>query len=246
MRRFEWIWLRRVRGECSAGPPQRVGLRHDGRRVAVEGTLDQGRLANLEIHLTVETCGQTDSVFCSKWRRFDFRWRRRPVYSRRATLGSSVVVNAFPNRRGNGTVLGMDIMTSDGIFIHFAAAAAVVHRRDRAREGARATGRRASGVAADEHRARVAFSDKARAAVAEIMSGRTRANRGRTRYRCGWWRCSRCCGPSTCARTCVVMKIDSDGSDERARSNLDLAEHLLNVSLTVRAFDRPMGAATRS
>ena len=114
------------------------------------------------------------------------------------------------------------------ISTHFAALAAAFTDWTVRAAGSRATGRRSLGVAV-MNRARLPFSDKSRAAVAELASGRSQQTVG----------CSPIPLPMVSMlamlRTFdvrddrVVMKIDSDGSDCNTHDFLDFAEHPANV-----------------
>jgi hypothetical protein len=146
-------------------------------------------------------------------------------------LGSSVVVNAFPNRRRNGTVLGIDITTSDGNLYPL--------RGGRSSRPQNATVP-ATGLAGNWVPQPSAsplantvrgwpLSDKARAAVAEITSGSSQVTVGCTPIPLPMVAMLAMLRTIDVRDDRVVMKIDSDGSDATRTIHLDLAEHPANV-----------------
>jgi hypothetical protein len=147
------------------------------------------------------------------------------------TLGSPVVIHAFPNRRGNGTVLGMDITTSDGNLYPL--------RGGRSSRPPIATVP-AAGLAGNwaPKPSEVLLmntvrgwplSDKARAAVAEVVSGRSQLTLGCTPIPLPMVTMLAMLRTIDVRDDRVVMKIDSDGNDATRTIYLDLAEHPANV-----------------
>jgi hypothetical protein len=146
-------------------------------------------------------------------------------------LGSSVVVNAFPNRRRNGTVLGIDITTSDGNLYPL--------RGGRSSRPQNATVP-ATGLAGNWVPQPSAsplantvrgwpLSDKARAAVAEITSGSSQVTVGCTPIPLPMVAMLAMLRTIDVRDDRVVMKIDSDGTEVTRTIHLDLAEHPANV-----------------
>jgi hypothetical protein len=148
------------------------------------------------------------------------------------TLGSTVVVNAFPNRRGNGTVLGMDITTSDGDLYPLRGGrssrplAATVPATGLAGNWAP----KPSGSPLMNTVHGWPLTDKARAAVAELASGRSQATIGCTPIPLPMVAMLAMLRTIDVRDDRVVMKIDSDGSDATRTIYLKLAEHPANVA----------------
>lgn len=84
--------------------------------VTIEGTLVNVEWANPHIYLTIETVGANGQRVAQQVEGVSISVAQATGLTRDAlTLGSNVVVHAYPNRRGAGyTVLGMDIGTNDG------------------------------------------------------------------------------------------------------------------------------------
>jgi hypothetical protein len=203
-----------------------------GAQVTVQGTLAKVDWANPHIYLTVEITGPNGQLILQEVEAVSISLAQATGLTRDVlTLGSTVVINAFPNRRGSGTVLGTDITTSDGNLYPL--------RGGRSSRPPIATVP-AAGLAGNWAPKPVGSSlmsivhgwpltDKARAAVAEVVSGRSQQTVG--------------CAPIpmpmvamlAMLRTIdvrddrVVMKIDSDGSDATRTIRLDLAEHPANI-----------------
>lgn len=203
-----------------------------GDLVTVEGTLTKVDWANPHIYFTLETAGPNGQRVLQEVEAVSVSLAQATGLSREVlTLGSTVVVNAFPNRRGNGTVLGMDITTSDGNLYPL--------RGGRSSRPPTATvpatglaGKWAPKPSATPLMNTVhgwPLSDKARAAVAELTSGRSQLTIGCTPIPLPMVAMMSMLRTIDVRDDRVVMKIDSDGNDATRTIHLDLAEHPANV-----------------
>jgi hypothetical protein len=203
-----------------------------GDLVTVEGTLTKVDWANPHIYLTLETAGPNGQHVLQQVEAVSISLAQATGLTREVlTLGSSVVVNAFPNRRGNGTVLGMDITTSDGNLYPL--------RGGRSSRPPTATvpatglagnwAPKPSGSLLMNTVHGWPLSDKARAAVAELTSGRSQQTIGCTPIPLPMVAMLAMLRTIDVRDDRVVMKIDSDGSDATRTIYLDLAEHPANV-----------------
>jgi hypothetical protein len=203
-----------------------------GDLVTVEGTLTKIDWANPHIYLTLETAGPNGQRVLQQVEAVSISLAQATGLTREVlTLGSTVVINAFPNRRGEGTVLGVDITTSDGNLYPL--------RGGRSSRPPTATVP-ATGLAgnwAPKPGAAPLMSivygwpltDKARAAVEELASGRSQATVGCTPIPLPMVAMLAMLRTIDVRDDRVVMKIDSDGSDATRTIYLDLAEHPENV-----------------
>jgi hypothetical protein len=203
-----------------------------GDPVTVEGTLAKVDWANPHIYLTLETAGPNGQRVLQQVEAVSISLAQATGLTREVlALGSSVVVNAFPNRRRNGTVLGIDITTSDGNLYPL--------RGGRSSRPQNATVP-ATGLAGNWVPQPSAsplantvrgwpLSDKARAAVAEITSGSSQVTVGCTPIPLPMVAMLAMLRTIDVRDDRVVMKIDSDGSDATRTIHLDLAEHPANV-----------------
>jgi hypothetical protein len=200
--------------------------------VTVEGTLTKLDWANPHIYLTLETAGPNGERVPQQVEAVSTSLAQATGLTRDVlTLGSRVVINAFPNRRGSGTVLGMDLTTSDGNLYPL--------RGGRSSRPPTATVP-ATGLAgnwAPKGQGALLMntvygwplSDKARAALADLVNGRVETTVG----------CNAIPLPMVAMlamlRTIdvrddrVVMNIDSDGTIVTRTIHLDLAEHPPNI-----------------
>jgi hypothetical protein len=203
-----------------------------GDLVTVEGTLTKVDWANPHIYLTLETAGPNGQRVLQQVEAVSISLAQATGLTRDVlTLGSSVVVNAFPNRRGNGTVLGMDITTSDGTLYPL--------RGGRSSRPPTATVP-ATGLAGNWAPKPSAaplmdtvhgwpLSEKARASVAELNSGESQRTVGCTPIPLPMVAMLAMLRTIDVRDDRVVMTIDSDGSDATRTIYLDLAEHPANV-----------------
>jgi hypothetical protein len=203
-----------------------------GAPVTLEGTLTKVDWANPHIYLTLDTAGTNGQRVLQQVEAVSISLAQATGLTREVlTLGSSVVVNAFPNRRGNGTVLGVDITTSDGSLYPL--------RGGRSSRPPTATVP-ATGLAGNwvpQPSATLLMnivrgwplSDKARTAVAEITSGRSQVTVGCTPIPLPMVAMLAMLRTIEVRDDRVVMKIDSDGNDAARTIYLDLVEHPTNV-----------------
>jgi len=203
-----------------------------GAPVTLEGTLTKVDWANPHIYLTLETAGPNGQRVLQQVEAVSISLAQATGLTREVlTLGSPVVIHAFPNRRGNGTVLGMDITTSDGNLYPL--------RGGRSSRPPIATVP-ATGLAGNwaPKPSEVLLmntvrgwplSDKARAAVAEVVSGRSQLTLGCTPIPLPMVTMLAMLRTIDVRDDRVVMKIDSDGNDATRTIYLDLAEHPANV-----------------
>ncbi len=76
-----------------------------GGLVTVQGTLTKVDRANPHIYLTLETAGPNGQRVLQQVEAVSISLAQATGLTREVlTLGSTVVINAFPNRRGNGTI----------------------------------------------------------------------------------------------------------------------------------------------
>lgn len=198
-------------------------------QVTVEGTLAKVDWTNPHIYLTVETMGPNGQHALQQVESVSISVAQSMGLTRDALkLGSAVTVRGNPNRRGSGhTVLGAEIATSDGNVY-------ALGGTGRASRPPAATVP-AAGLAGNwAPKANPALlptvhgwplSDKARAVVAEVLSGRVQLSVG----------CSAVPPPMIMqlppmrsievADDRVVIKIDADGSDGTRVVRLDLTDH---------------------
>ena len=203
------------------------------KNVIVEGTLANVEWANPHIYLTLETEGPDGQRARQQVEAVSISLAQATGLTRESlTLGSTVVINAFPNRRGTGhTVLGMDITTSNGSLYPL--------------RGGRASRPPTATVAATGLAGNWApkpggaplmgivhgwpLSDKARAAVAELASGRGQVTLGCTAIPLPMVQMLAMLRTVDVRDDRVLIKIDSDGTDVTRTIHLDLAEHPANV-----------------
>ncbi|HXS79141.1 MAG TPA: DUF6152 family protein [Gammaproteobacteria bacterium] len=200
--------------------------------VIVEGTLAKVDWANPHVYLTVETAGPEGQRVLQQVESVSVAVAQATGLKREfLTLGSTVIVHAYPNRRGPGyTVLGTDITTSDGNVYPL-----------RAGRGSRppAVTVPATGLAgnwAPRGNPQLMsivhgwpLTDKARAALAAVFSGRTQLSVGCTAIPLPMLTLLPLLRTVEVHDDRVVMKIDSDGVDATRTVRLDLAEHPANV-----------------
>jgi hypothetical protein len=233
MRRFECLGvLGAFVGSAALAHHSPSAYDMTGNLVTVEGTLTKVDWANPHIYLTLETAGPNGQRVLQQVEAVSISLAQATGLTREVlTLGSTVVINAFPNRRGNGTVLGMDITTSDGNLYPL--------RGGRSSRPTTATVP-ATGLAGNwvpqpsgsllMNTVRGwPLSDKARAAAAEITSGRSQVTIGCTPIPLPMVAMLAMLRTIDVRDDRVVMKIDSDGSDATRTIYLTLAEHPANV-----------------
>jgi hypothetical protein len=202
-----------------------------GELVTVEGSLTKVDWANPHIYLTLETAGPNGQRGLQQVEAVSISLAQATGLTREVlTLGSTVVVNAFPNRRGNGTVLGMDITTSDGNLYPL--------RGGRSSRPPTATvpatglagnwAPKPSGSPLMNTVHGWPLSDKARAAVAELTSGRSQQTVGCTPIPLPMVAMLAMLRTIDVRDDRVVMTIDSDGNDATRTIYLN-AEHPANV-----------------
>ena len=203
-----------------------------GDPVTVEGTLTKVDWANPHIYLTLETAGPNGQRVLQQVEAVSISLAQATGLTRDVlTLGSSVVINAFPNRRGSGTVLGMDITTSDGNLYPL--------RGGRSSRPPTATVP-ATGLAGNWAPKGAGallmntvygwrLSDKARAALAQLVSGRAQTTVGCTAIPLPMVAMLAMLRTIDVRDDRVVMTIDSDGTNVTRTVHLDLAEHPTNV-----------------
>ena len=203
-----------------------------GALVTIEGTLTKVDWANPHIYLTLETAGPNGQRVLQQVEAVSISLAQATGLTRDVlTLGSTVVVHALPNRRGNGTVLGMDITTSDGNLYPLRGGrssrppAATVPATGLAGNWAP----KPSGSQLMNTVYGWPLTDKARAAVAELASGRSQATIGCTPIPLPMVAMLAMLRTIDVHDDRVVMKIDSDGSDATRTIHLGLAEHPANV-----------------
>jgi hypothetical protein len=203
-----------------------------GDLVTVEGTLTNVEWANPHLYLTLETAGQNGQRVRQQVEAVSISQAQATGLTREVlTLGSTVVINAFPNRRGNGIVLGVDITMSDGNLYPL--------RGSRSSRPPTATvpatglagnwAPKPSGSLLMNTVHGWPLSDKARAALAELISGRTQQNFGCTPIPLPMVAMLPMLRTIDVRDDRVVMKIDSDGNDATRTIYLDLTEHPANV-----------------
>ena len=204
-----------------------------GDQVTVEGTLTKVDWANPHIYLTLETEGSDGQRVLQQVEAVSISLAQATGLTRDVlTLGSTVVVRAFPNRRGGGyTVLGTELTTSDGNLYPL--------RGGRSSRPPTATvpatglagswAPKASGPPLMSVVHGWPLSDKARAAVAELASGRGQRTVGCTPIPLPMVAMLAMLRTIDVSDDRVVMKIDSDGTDATRTIHLDLVEHPANV-----------------
>ena len=203
-----------------------------GAPVTLEGTLTKVDWANPHIYLTLETAGPNGQRVLQQVEAVSISLAQATGLTREVlTLGSPVVIHAFPNRRGNGTVLGMDITTSDGNLYPLRGG-----RSSRPPIATVPAAGLAGNWAPKPSEALLMntvrgwpLSDKARAAVAELTSGRDQQTVGCTPIPLPMVAMLALLRTIDVRDDRVVMKIDSDGNDATRTIYLDLAEHPANV-----------------
>lgn len=204
-----------------------------GDQVTVEGTLTKVDWANPHIYLTLETEGSNGQRVLQQVEAVSISLAQATGLTRDVlTLGSTVVVRAFPNRRGGGyTVLGTELTTSDGSLYPL--------RGGRSSRPPTATVP-ATGLAGNWAPKPSGpplmsivhgwpLSDKARAAVAELASGRRQQTVGCTPIPLPMVAMLAMLRTIDVRADRVVMKIDSDGTDATRTIHLDLVEHPANI-----------------
>jgi hypothetical protein len=204
-----------------------------GAPVTVQGTLTNVDWANPHIYLTLETVGPNGQRVTQQVEAVSISLAQATGLTRDVlALGSAVVVQGFPNRRGSGhTVLGMEIKTSDGSVYPLRGGrgsrpvAATVPATGLAGNWAP----KGQGVLLMNTVYGWALSDKARAAVAELASGRAQATLGCTAIPLPMVAMLAMLRTIDVGDDRVVMKIDSDGTEVTRTVHLDLAQHPANV-----------------
>src|SRR5688572_6630846 len=184
MRRFECLGvLLAFVGSAALAHHSPSAYDMTGDPVTIEGTLTKVDWANPHIYLTLETAGPNGQRVLQQVEAVSISLAQATGLTRDVlTLGSNVVINAFPNRRGSGAVLGMDITTSDGNLYPL--------RGGRSSRPPTATvpatglagnwAPKPSGLPPMNTVHGWPLSDKARAAVAELTSGRSQQTVGCT------------------------------------------------------------------
>ena len=109
MRRFEFLGvLGAFMGSAALAHHSASVYDMTGAPVTLEGTLTKVDWANPHIYLTLETAGPNGQRVLQQVEAVSISLAQATGLTREVlTLGSPVVIHAFPNRRGNGTVLGM-------------------------------------------------------------------------------------------------------------------------------------------
>jgi hypothetical protein len=204
-----------------------------GGQVTVQGTLTKVDWANPHIYLTVETQGSNGQRVLQQVEAVSISLAQATGLTRDVlALGSTVVVQGFPNRRGSGhTVLGMEIKTSDGNVYPL--------RGGRSSRPPTATvpatglagnwAPKGEGVLLMNTVYGWALSDKARAALAEIASGRTQLTIGCTAIPLPMVAMMAMLRTIDVRDDRVVINHDSDGTDVTRTVHLGLAEHPANI-----------------
>jgi hypothetical protein len=206
-------------------------------QVVVEGTLTKVDWANPHIYLTIETAGADGQRITHQVESVSIAVAHATGFTRDVlTLGTNVVVNGHPNRRGAGyTVLGEDITTSDGNVYPL-----------------RGTGRSSRPPVATVPATGLAgkWAPKNEPQLMSTVQGWPLTEKGRAvlaALRTGSLQVTIGCGALTppmlmqlpLLRTIevrddrVVMAVDSDGVDATRIVRLDLAEHPANVQPSV-------------
>jgi hypothetical protein len=231
MRRFEFLGvLGAFVGSAALAHHSPSAYDMTGDLVTAEGTLTKVEWANPHIYLTLEVAGPNGQRVLQQVEAVSISLAQATGLTREVlTLGSPVVINAFPNRRGTGTLLGMDITTSDGNLYPLRGA------RSTRPATVPATGLggnwapKPSGSLLMNTVHGWPLSDKARAAVAEITSGRSQQTIGCTPMPLPMVAMLGMLRTIDVRDDRVVMRIDSDGNDATRTIYLDLAEHPANV-----------------
>jgi hypothetical protein len=200
-----------------------------GDLVTVEGTLVEVDWANPHIYLALATAGPNGQRILQQVEAVSVSQAQATGLTREVlALGSKVVINAFPNRRSNGTVLGMDITTSDGNLYPLRSGGpssrpptATVPATGLAGNWAPEPG----GPPLTNTVHGWPLNDKARAAVAELSSGRFQQTVGCTPIPLPMVAMLALLRTIDVRDDRVVLTIDSDGSDAIRTIYLDLAEH---------------------
>ena len=201
--------------------------------VTVEGTLAKVDWANPHIYLTVETEGSNGQRVLQQVEAVSISLAQATGLTREVlTLGSTVVINGFPNRRGSSyTLLGTEITTSDGNVYPLRGGRS--SRPPTATVPATGlTGNWAPKPGASPLMNTVhgwPLSEKARAAVAEMASERGQQTLGCTPIPLPMVAMLAMLRTIDVRDDRVVMKIDSDGTDVTRTVHLDLAAHPANV-----------------
>jgi hypothetical protein len=233
MRRFECLGvLGAFMGSAALAHHSPSAYDMTGDLVTVEGTLTKVDWANPHIYLTLETAGPNGQRVLQQVEAVSISLAQATGLTREVlTLGSPVVINAFPNRRGNGTVLGRDIATSDGNLYPL--------RGGRSSRPPTATvpatglagnwAPKPSGAPLMNTVYGWPLSDQARAAVAELTSGRSQQTVGCTPIPLPMVAMLAMLRTIDVREDRIVMKIDSDGNDATRTIYLNLAEHPANV-----------------
>jgi|SRR5688572_1675899 len=201
--------------------------------VTVEGTLAKVDWANPHIYFTVETEGPNGQRVLQQVEAVSISLAQATGLTREVlALGSPVVINGFPNRRGSGyTVLGMDIATSDGHVYPLRGGRS--SRPPTATVPATGlTGSWAPKPGASPLMNTVhgwPLNEKARAAVAEMASERGQQTLGCTPIPLPMVAMLAMLRTIDVRDDRVVMTIDSDGTDVTRTVHLDLAAHPADV-----------------
>jgi len=203
-----------------------------GDLITVEGRLTEVDWANPHIYLTLETAGPNGQRVLQRVEAVSVSLAQATGLPRDVlTLGSAVVIDAYPNRRGSGIVLGTAITTSDGNRYPL-----------RGGQGSRPPTATvpATGLAGNwapkppesllQNTVRGwPLTDKARAAVAEIAAGSVAQSVGCTPIPLPMVAMLAMLRTIDVRDDRVVMSIDSDGSIATRTVHLGLAGHPANV-----------------
>jgi hypothetical protein len=202
--------------------------------VTVEGTLTKVEWANPHIYLTVETAGpdgqrlqqQVESVSIAAAQSSGLRRELLP-------LGSKVVVRGNPNRRGSGfTVLGIDVATSDGNTYPLGTTGRSSRPSVATVPATGLAGRWAPKLNPQLVPTVMGWplSEKGRAALGAVTSGRTRLSPGCTALPVPMLTQLPMLRTLEVSDERVVMSVDADGVEATRIIRLDLAEHPANVT----------------
>lgn len=176
-----------------------------GDLITGEGRLTEVDWANPHIYLTLETAGPNGQRVLQRVEAVSVSLAQATGLSRDVpTIGSAVVINAYSNRRGSGTVLGTEITMSDGDRYPLRGGPGKSPAdRDRPRKrGLRAIERRSLLNRHCRTPSAAGLSPTRPARPLRRLPPRAPRNPWDTRRsHCRWWQCWRCCEPLMCATT---------------------------------------------